>query len=333
MGHAAPPIPIEGDFIPLHRDICWVNILVYHGLSHEAALQKARPLDITPRQCLAEIRWLESLGYRLISAQDLEELSCRPRSGAHLLICFDDAHLGTFESLLGWLKDEQIPVLLAVCPGVVDDHGSGDGIYWWEEARARFAATTHDILTFDSEGASWRCRRLDVDDFEGRCLVDATRRRRLMSQLRTQTEDVSPAEVRRSPYVHRNMGWSELVALNRHDGCTIAAHSMFHDTANSWPADVLRNDALACRRLLQEHLGCASPHFVYPNGAHDDTTDQVLASCGFEFTYSVIGAVNRLDQGTQGPFHRFHGFGYDPDEHAAYVRQFNARHLSRRRTS
>lgn len=329
-------------FWPLPRDVSWLTILVYHGLTEDPARLAARSLEITPRRCLDEIRLLESLGYRLVSAEDLDGLMTDPRPGGHLLVTFDDGHLETFEPLLQLLRDEGIPLLLAVCPGIAARQGTAEGVYWWEEARARFATSGRRRLFFTTEGESWRCRLDDIDEFERRCLQSAVGRRSLMRQLRGQTRAVSVEQVRHALPVHRNMGWEEVAALNRHGHCTIACHSLFHDTATSQSATALGRDASLCRRLMEHHLGTASRHFVYPNGACDQRTDRVLGRCGFRFTYSVVGAPNLLPtpavgragerarrQGTRvRRLHRFHGFGYDPADHAAYARQFNLRHRS-----
>ncbi len=330
------PLPTSlGDaFRPLDRDRCFVSILVYHGLETDPQRLTVHDLDITPQRCLAEIRLLESLGFCLIAAQELEGLRHRPRPGPHLLICFDDAHLGTFEPLEYWLRQEQIPILLAVCPGIATRQASARGIFWWEEVRARFAATHRRVLRLGdaaNDELAWSCPEQGAADFEYRCRTSPRRRGFLMHQLRRQTDDVSTAAVRCSPFVHRNMGWPQIAALDRFSHCTIAAHSLFHDTANQRTDHDLRRDAMACRCLLGHHLGAVSPHFVYPNGALEDRTDRVLAGCGFRFTYSVVGAPNPLPvDPSPAPWrlHRFHGFGYQADELYPYARQFNHRHRS-----
>lgn len=308
-----------------------VSVLAYHGLEDDPARLAARPLDVTPDSCLAEIRRFQALGYQLASAADLERLAEDPGPPrAYLVVSFDDGHLCTFPTLERFLCREGIPVLLAVCPRVVEE----GAVYWWEEARARLAAMAGGRVELAAAGRREALGRDDAARFE-RWYLGLPRRGALalMAALRRATPEVSDQDVRRSPHVHRNMGWDEVRSLARHPLCTLASHALAHETATSLSAAALRRNALASRRWIEAATGRPVSCFVYPNGRHTPASDSVLAACGYRFAFSVEGGTNAVADlrrcGAVPRLRRFHGGGYREADGAAWNRLWVQRHAER----
>jgi peptidoglycan/xylan/chitin deacetylase (PgdA/CDA1 family) len=290
----------------------FTGILMYHGLERDPRRLRCNPLDVRPEACFREVRFHVRQGYRLISPDELTEPGS-PHGNTvgdpRLLIVFDDGHLNTFEPLRSWLERHPVPILLAICPGVIE---RGE-MYWCEEVQARLSLLRRDEVVLEA-GAE----KLRFTPHEGHAAV---RRfcewprgvaRQLLEQLRQETSYIGEDELRRSPYVHANMGWEELRQLVRTGRCTIAAHSLHHDVATQMTVAKLEWDARECKRLIEERLQVPCGDYVYPFGSEPDfspETDDVLRQCGFRRTYTTVHHLNA--DGRTTALGRFQAAGYD----------------------
>ena len=239
------------------------------------------------------------------------------------MISFDDCHRNTLPHLKRWLSEYRIPVLLAVCPDVIE---RGE-VYWCEEVLARFDLMQQDRIRIDVDGREEEYNRAGSRLAVRRC-CELPRQKAVafFEQLRDQTSDVGWDDIRRSPYVHENMTWDEIRELSSTGCCAIAAHSLRHEVASQLSIEEFSKDATACKRALEAKLDVACNDYVYPFGSPGDFSDQtstVLQRCGYSRTYTTVHKINK--SGHTIDLGRFRGTGYSGSL-AYYGRMWRTRH-------
>ena len=281
-------------------------VLMYHGLESDSERLARSSHRVTPEGCLQEIQFFQRQGYQLISAEEIEGLENRrgATSTGYLLITFDDGHANIFPHVKQWMDSKKIPVMLAICPGIVEEKQ----IYWWEEVRARFELMREASVQIASEDGTLRSfGKNDVQQFEetSRCSSNEELQR-LLEQLRQATSYIEPEQLRNSPCVHENMNWQQVNELARHPLCTLASHSFDHEIATQLPEDEFRLLAQASLDLLELRTGVRPKHYVYPNGMYSAETENVLEELGIRHTYSTEGALNPIP--TETRLNRLNGY-------------------------
>jgi peptidoglycan/xylan/chitin deacetylase (PgdA/CDA1 family) len=313
-----------GRSLPPGADV--VCILMYHGLEDDPERRRCNSLDVPAEACLREVRFHLRQGYEAITPGELAEADS-PGKGARgrLLVSFDDGYLDTFAHLQKWLTDGVFPVLLAICPAVLEE----GAVYWHEEVQARLALMQKPEIVLDVGGGPETYRRDDGYKAMRRCCgLPREQIRAFLRQLRQQTPEVSAEAVRRAPHVHALMGWSELRALAATGNCTFAAHSLYHEPATALTAEELAEDARECRRRIEDKLGVECRDYVYPFGSPADfseATDAVLADSGFLRSYTTVHRLNAVGEGRL--LGRFPGTGYG-DSLTYFGHLWRARHAA-----
>lgn len=301
-------------------------VLMYHGLESDPSRLAASSHRVTPEGCLKEIRFFQHQGYRLVTPEEISTLGLRreDKSAGYLLVSFDDGHANIFSHLRKWLEVEKIPVLLGICPGIVEENE----IYWWEEVRARFQYMQQASLQIrSSDGAMLSFGKADAQKFEvsGRGVLHQELQLRL-EQLRQQTSYIGRQQLIDSIYVHENMGWQQIIELSKLPLCTLASHSMHHEIATQVAPDELRRRTQASLKLLEAKTGCRVQHYIYPNGTFSEETDRVLTGLGILHTYSTECAVNPIPPATR--LNRFSGLDYGNLSLRYYGELWRKRHSS-----
>lgn len=281
-------------------------VLVYHGLETDPRRLAASGHRITPEGCLKEIRFFQQQGYRLVSAEEIEKTGFgREDDGAgYLLVSFDDGHANIFPYLKRWTEVERVPVLLGICPGIVEENG----IYWWEEVRARFALMQQPSVQIKGlDGTVLAFAQHEGEQFAdcGRAASHQELQHRL-EQLRQQTRYIDRQQLRNSVYVHENMNWHQIIELSRNPLCSLASHSMYHEIATQVSLEELRNRTQTSQELIESRTGRPVRHYVYPNGSFSDETDQLLADLGIVHTYTTECALNLIPFGMR--LNRLNGY-------------------------
>lgn len=280
----------------------FLAILVYHGIEDRTEVRANHSLDISANACIEEIRFFLRQGYEAVSPGAW----ARPgdESKGKLLVTFDDANLNTFAFLHRLIEEEGIPVLVSVCPQVVD---SGEA-YWYEEIAARTALSQY-WKDHGPRGPAGRA--LDAQQF----LLDhyfAPKRPSgdLLAEVRMLTPDVSPQQVAASDHVHANMRWQHLAALVQTGVCTIAAHGMGHEAATHMTEAQFEQDVAQCRALIKSRLDIECRDYVYPfgsEGLYSEDTEAALKRVGFQRSYTTVHRLNRRH--AQMALGRFTGTG------------------------
>ena len=273
-------------------------VLMYHGLESDPKRLAKSSHRVTPEGCLQEIQFFQRQGYQLIGAEEIEGLENRrgATSTGYLLVTFDDGHANIFPHVKEWMESKSIPVLLAICPGIVENNE----IYWWEEVRARFDLMRDASIRIEiGDGTVLSFGKNEAQQFE-----EASRRssneelQQRLEQLRQATSYVSPEQLRASAFVHENMNWKQVIELAKHPLCTLASHSFDHEIATQLPVDEFRLLAQASLELLELRTGVRPKFYVYPNGMYSVETEKVLGELGIQHTFSTEGALNSIPSGT-----------------------------------
>ncbi len=300
-------------------------ILVYHGLETDPGRLAVSCHRITPEGCLAEIRFFQRQGYRLVRAEELENPEFgHDDSTGYLLVSFDDGHANVFPHLKRWMEQERIPVLLGICPGIIEE----DGIYWWEEVRARFHLMVEPAIQIRSKaGGVAAFDRSEAERFEETCRAGPHGELQFrLDQLREQTGYIDRRQLRNSVYVHENMNWRQIVELSANPLCCLASHSMHHEIAVQISTEELRCHTQASIDLIKEKTGRTVRHYVYPNGQFTEQTDQLLAELGMVHTYTTECALNAIPPGIR--LNRLNGYDLEIRSLRHYGTLWKARQLA-----
>jgi len=263
-------------------------------------LRQSRRQDISSEDCFEEISFFLRQGYEAIAPGQWQTSTS---DKAKLLVTFDDGNRNTLDFICH-LASRQIPVLLAVNPGVVE---SGEP-FWFEEIFARLelsrqwqleaAKGTNSMLINPTSFLiekyfSPKAKSIDI-----------------LAEVRAKTSDVTRQQVLDSGCVHKNMDWKDLGELLETGFCTLAAHGLSHDAATHMSADEFEQDAIRCRTMIKSKLGFDCVDYVYPFGSADTmsvATEAALMRVGYQRTYTTLHKLNRVTDKTA--LGRFTGIG------------------------
>lgn len=282
---------------PRDRAALPLGILMFHAIGEDPErVALSQGMEVPARRALEEIQFARRQGLAPVAVDDLDHPARWPRHARGLLlVCFDDGHRNAREFVSHLVRKEAVPVLLAICPEVVEQ----ESIHWWEEVRARIACTPRPIegiaIAYGAESAEDRANApppTTSDALEDWMrTLHPTQRQSALERLRAATDDIVPARIEASPHVRANMGWDEVLSLTRLSGVRAAAHSLSHDLATVLSANELAADAAACRERIEAHTGRRCLDWVYPNGRHTPATEAVLAAAGYVRTYTTDDAL------------------------------------------
>ena len=296
-----------------------VAVLMYHGLESAPIKLQARPLDIAPKHCLAEILFFQKQGYQVVAPQQLDSVS---KQGQYLIVTFDDGHSNTYSHLRNWMHIHQLPFTLALCPGIIDNKA----MYWWEEAAARFDLAINSNMSFRLADTS-----IEIDglaSYKKLCSeVPNQQRLDLINQLRLHTDYITENQIQQHPAVHQNMAWSEIRDLASNSLCTIASHSMEHEFNARLSGQQLAANAARSKEIIEAQIDCEVVDYIFPNGQCNPDTERVIQQAGYQRWYSVDDKINPRVQ-TRGRFSRIRGYGFSNDNLRYYAHQWRQRHSS-----
>ena len=294
-----------------------VAVLMYHGLQSSAAKLSARPLDIEPAHCLAEILFFRKQGYQLIAPHQLDDL---PAHGNYLIVTFDDGHQNIHAHLMHWMQKYEVPFTLAVCPDLVESQTP----FWWEEVRARF-----DLAGQKSTHSGISNKAVEMDNTTQfltlASSVSNQQRLLMMQQLREQTDDVSSQDVRNHDAVHANMTWAQLRVLASNPLCTLASHSRAHEFVTQLDIPEFIDNAIRSRQAIENNTGREVCDFVYPNGKYNTATDRALQQAGYLRWFSLGEKLNSPWH-ARGHLFRFRGYGFGSDNLRYFAHLWKQRH-------
>ena len=266
------------------------SVLMYHGVENDKRKRGFRPYDLSERAIKSEIDFYQKQGYQLCSYVDVADEKHAPN--ANLMLTFDDGHHNIAQTVSDLARHYQIRPVIAICPGVVDSQSP----FWFEEIYARVCLSKqkdiHPSVSPDDD--PYTIYRQIMDFY----LADPSlKSNQLLATIRQATDDVDSEQVLAHPAVHRNLGWNELCSLVDQNLCTIAIHTLYHDSVSHMDADEFEADIDECKRLIQRNLSVDSSHFVYPFGrdAHDWESD-VLSKFGITYSYVVDEKINSQPQ-------------------------------------
>lgn len=296
------------------------SILTYHGLETDPNRLACNYLDITLDSCLKEIRFFQKQGYELVSVDELDGLADRGGGDrAYLVVSFDDGFLNTFEYIRNWLRNDKIPIMIAVCPALVENNG----IFWWDEVRARFDLMRTETIELNTDGNNSCFSGGDAMKFEEKCeRLPHDELLSLLCQLRNRTDYLDDDQIRASRYFREVMNWDDINELAGHPLCTLASHSLEHEIAINVSGQMFKENALKSKQIIEEKTSRDIRHYVYPNGLYSVRTDKMLSQCGFLHTFSTDALTNCLDD-VHIRLNRFRGIGFGNNNLRYYAHKWN----------
>lgn len=96
---------------------------------------------------------------------------------------------------------------------------------------------------------------------------------------------------RRSPGGDRMVSWSALGEFGEF-GHALGAHSVTHPQLDALPSKAAREEIVACKAALEDHLGAPVEHFAYPHGYSSPTVRRLVAEGGYLSACAVKNAFS-----------------------------------------
>ncbi len=103
---------------------------------------------------------------------------------------------------------------------------------------------------------------------------------------------------RRGEATRPMLTWDQLTAISA-SGIECGGHSHSHPQLDTLPLEVVRDEIVRCKKLLEDHLGQAVTSFAYPYGFHNATTKRLVKEAGYT---SACAGKNRVCTVTTSPF-------------------------------
>ncbi len=273
----------------LHRLLCPLFrgmglILVLHRVlppsSGPRIMANAR-IEITPDFLEQLILFFRGRGYEIVSLDAVHDRICHG-SSAPPFVCFtfDDGYVDALDVILPIFRRHRAPFAVYLITGFPDRLL----IPWWYMLEDLLLH--HDRVSF-----TWQGRRHHYPS------ADANQREQAYSTIRHLLLSV-PADtldacleaifagtgIHAADYAGLMLDWRQVKELAVDPLVTIGAHTVHHFNLRELPGDMVRQEILASRQVISQHIGGPVRHFAYPFGSRAEVGRrevEIAGQCGF----------------------------------------------------
>lgn len=250
-------------------------ILMFHRVRHRdsAVFAPNSGLEITPefldtclsiaRDCGLEIVTMDEARRRLV-AQDNRRFA---------VLTFDDGYRDILTDALPVLERHDAPFTVYVTTGFVDRIAP----LWWvdlETAIARLPEIRLKRTNFDCRTVKQKYHVFNELYWDLRSGSEE-RLRAVVHDLATLAEVDSQAIAQQLC-----LDWTEISHLARNPLCTIGVHTVTHPILAKHPAELVRQELVESRRLIEGQIGRRAGHLAYPIGDRTSTGAREIAIAG-----------------------------------------------------
>jgi peptidoglycan/xylan/chitin deacetylase (PgdA/CDA1 family) len=239
-----------------------------------------------------------------------------------VVVTFDDGYVDNYLFALPVLKKHRVPATVFLVSSTLTEHR----LLWTSRLRYALSRTKRNTLRICDPAEPQNTVSLRTDTAGDRALAARTltnllNRLPMSAREKSLDEVVDQCGVTRFPHVEEWFLSADQIREALSSDIEFGAHTVSHPNLPGIPSDEAKREIFQCKTDLESHIGCAVPHFSYPNSgalhAHFDegVTAQVVAS-GYE---SAVTSVDGwIDEGTNpfrlsrismnrswGPLHRF----------------------------
>jgi len=223
-----------------------------------------RILDITPEFLDATIKQVRTLGYDIISLDEVHDrLINKNFDRKFVAFTLDDGYLDNLTHAQPIFESNDAPFTVYVCTGFPD----GEVLMWWEVLEQIIEQRGHVSVTVDGQLFDY-VTKTTAEKYAAFNAIYWALRRLPHEQQYIEAEKMADQynfdwkELCRSC----SMTWNQIRELNNHPLVTIGAHTINHYALRKLPSDQVREEADHSRKILAEQLGEEVKHFAYPYG-------------------------------------------------------------------
>ena len=259
-----------------NRKIDGATILMYHSVTDRRNRDWINPshaisVERFERQVrlLKERRTVVPLSHLI----DMVDAGVTPEAGT-VSITFDDGYLDTLETAGAILNKYGLPASVFAVSGWVENVKAP----WVDVMYAAMKRRVTD--QFSIEGRNWR---VGTGAEAARALAHLGGR---FIALEAGSRDALLHDVCRQlcpdlEMPNLLMTWKDYKRwMKLGDGFEVGAHTRWHEDATLIGPNALRSEVKHSKDALEDHLGIKKPHFTYPYGRMNESTEEVLRRSG-----------------------------------------------------
>ncbi len=287
----------------LHRHD--VIILTVHGTLDSDNHAPWRPLrrQLPPRRLEASIRFLSKY-YRFVSLHDAVgmvsgRVPVRPYS---LALTFDDGYRNNLKHALPILRRYGVSATFFVVTGHIENRQP----FWFDrldyalqhsvvaDCELRVGQETIRFHGADRGGLrSWYKRLRDEAKVLRRPDTEMLREMEGLAAMLEAKSGRKLAEIFEHDDASVVMTWEEIRGAVR-DGISFGSHTVDHIRLGLVDAEMVRNQVIPSKQMIERHTGLPCPYLAYPNGSFSPEVAEVARACGYAAAFTATPGVNRV---------------------------------------
>ena len=268
-----------------------LRILTYHRIADPASDPQLNPrlISATPEVFASHVHFLAN-HYRVLG---LEEVMVAFETGRRLprravLITFDDAYRDFMDVAWPILQAHRLPATVFVPTAYP---GRPERSFWWDRLHRSCTDPGRPELVLPSLGPL----PLRTRDERVTALRAAIHEIKKLPHDRGMTlvEEICDQLGEDDTAYPSVLDWDELRMLSR-DSITFCPHTQWHPLLTRVMPDRAHTEVAGSLADMRRELGDVLPVFAYPDGAHDDSSVEVVRQHGFTLAMTQIDGHNDL---------------------------------------
>jgi peptidoglycan/xylan/chitin deacetylase (PgdA/CDA1 family) len=206
-------------------------------------------------------------------------------------ITFDDGYADNYQLALPLLRKHAVPATLFLASAAAE----GEPL-WYDKVLYAFKVTKCRRIDFEPLGLSAAAlTSVEARRAAAVCCLGRLRALPERDRQQRQRELLAALRVRDFGELHGlMMGWQEARQLER-GGFSVEAHTVNHPIMSRLTRAEAVEEVLSSKRAIEVELQKAVRFFAYPNGKHEDFTDdskKVLRESGFQAAFTTAPKKN-----------------------------------------
>ena len=267
-------------------------VLAYHRVISEeqAELDGAHSaMWISPERLTTQIRWMRSVG-EIVDYERILDAE-QPNECPWFALTFDDGWKDNYQQAFPVLQKLRAPAIIFLATDAVDR----DALFWPDDISVKTCKIlaghgndqVHSVLAdcwpenskrqpgTGPAGMTMVERWIDALKFLGQ----EERQQRLTEYYRRLGVSSAPL----SGYL---MSWENARTMQK-AGIRFGSHTHNHTIVKGLPAEIVEDELIRSRTLIEEHLQVKVESFCYPNARYNGREAELLARCGYRYGFCL----------------------------------------------
>ncbi|MCK4632796.1 MAG: polysaccharide deacetylase family protein [candidate division Zixibacteria bacterium] len=207
-------------------------------------------------------------------------------SDRHVVITFDDGFRNNLQHAYPVLRRLGIPATIFLTTSLIDSVRF-KGMLWTDYVTALLLNSKVNTLDANSLGLG----SLDLNNNDQRMAtraivcqhlkkLKADEKNRAINNLEQQ---LGPVDMESTCEALAGLSWDEVALLDKEDLVSFGAHTVNHEILTCLPMDVMKQEIIDSKHVIEQHSSKPVTAFAYPNGTRDDFDEHTKAVAASEF--------------------------------------------------